>query len=127
MNTSKAFCPATEGNTNQIIISGSNVIGPLNFYHHQVVDSTVLAQAAIDKYFYDPREPVVILADFSEEQKMNNLYNYLEEHYSASRKVLYLPLFEDDNQDFEGIVEQFLSRPEGILITHPDTFHGVQA
>ena len=127
MNTLTAFYPVIKGDTNKIMVSGSNIIGPSNFYHQQVVDSVVLAQAAIDKYFYDPREPVVILADLPDEQKMNDLYNYLQEHYSASRKVLYLPLFEDDNQNFEGIVKQFLSRPEGILIAHPDTFHGVQA
>ena len=127
MNASTAIGSVLEKSSNNFMNPEKNVMGPFNFYHRQVVDSTVLAQAAIDKFYNHPEEPVVILADYSDNEKLQDLYAYLQKHYSETRQVLLLPLFDNEDQDHKGTIQQFLLKPEGILIAHPDTFNGAQA
>ena len=111
------------------VIPNKNIIGPVCYHYSNIHDLTnfFLVGAAIQKYFPQQKESLVVLNSYL--LNAQNLYADLQEYFTTTREIVFLP--EDDKYpDYEKhIVEvkEYLENPEGILITDTRSFQGAQA
>ena len=109
----------------------NNIPGPVCYHYHNTheLDEDMLARAAILKYFKNkPNEPVLVLTN-TNNFKTKKLYNKLFAHFSKDKNVAYLPRvkYQTDYEKYIREVKGYLEKPDGILVTDIDTFHGAQA
>jgi hypothetical protein len=106
-----------------------SIPGPECSHYHNIhhLDAGMLARAAILRYFpHKPQESIVVLhaSSYSTER----LYDKLQKYFSTDRNIVYLPKLEkNDNEKNIREVKEYLEKPEGILVTDIDSFHGAQA
>ena len=133
MNVSSCFDRNDEyGNPNRDrVIPKKNIQGPV-CYHYQnshFFEKEMLIRAAIQKYFDQPKESVLVITENMDSRITRKLYTEVQEYFSADRNVVYLPE-DDDYIDYKENIEEvkmYLEKPEGVLVTDIQSFHGAQA
>ena len=111
------------------IIPNKNIIGPVCYHYHNIhdIDGDMLARAAIQKYFPNKKESVVVIYD----PYISNAHTfcmYLLQNI-RDRNIVYLSS-KDNYYNYDKYIEevkQYLDRPEGVLETDLVSFQGAQA
>ena len=121
-------------NTSDCLSPEKNVIGPIcyHYFNDHGLKQDVLVRAAINRYFKDNKEPVVVLfSPFIVFVK--DVYLYLKKTYSKIRSVVYFAddkNFNESNEKYATDLDNlklFIKEPQGILVTDLQSFHGAQA
>ena len=102
------------------------IIVPIKFQIIKDIDS-VIAEL-IEKYFQDPSEPVVVLVIANKRMRKLKKFASEEDMTLWKRKVTYyFPNSEKFSADDIVNLKEFLTHPEGVLITDAEAFGGMQA
>ena len=109
-----------------------DITGPECYHYHNIhrFNIDLLVIASVMKYFQQQSESVLVLTDNENDQiSTQNLYKTLQKYFSRNRNVVCLPrnTYNDDNEKQMRQVEEYLEKPEGIIVTDITEFNGAQA
>ena len=113
-------------------IPSNNIPGPECYHYHNIhqLNKDMLARAVILKYFkHKPHESSLVLTELISSSS-ENIYNNLKKNFSTNRNVVYLPSEKLPGADYEKHireVKEYIKKPDGILVTDIESFHGAQA
>ena len=113
-------------------ITSNNIPGPECYHYHNIhqLNKDMLARAVILKYFkHKPHESSLVLTELISSSS-ENIYNNLKKNFSTNRNVVYLPSEKLPGADYEKHireVKEYIEKPDGILVTDIESFHGAQA
>jgi hypothetical protein len=112
------------------VIQNKGITGPVCYYYlnSQELDSSTLVRAAIEKYFTDSNESVVVITDCYGNSQ--TVYKNIRQFFSIDRNIVYLPS-KQNYEDYDKCireVKEYLENPEGgVLVTDIKRFNGAQA
>jgi hypothetical protein len=110
------------------VIPNKNITGPVCYHYLNIhrFRYSMLARAAIQKYFHCPKESVLVLADNFINVNLE-IYQDLLEYFSTDRNIVFLDKDCADDENHSKKTKEYLENPEGVLVTNIKSFGGAQA